>query len=94
MLVNKEGGVTASRDPFGKPHFLGVSSWKSQVMLVNKEGGGITHIGISMASVVWDFHGVGYLEFPSPFFLLPLMFVFDPSAGCCIVMTLMIVTDG
>ena len=27
--------------------------------------GGITHIGISMASVVWDFHGVGCLEFPS-----------------------------
>ena len=47
-----------------------------------------------MALVVWDFHGVGCLEFPSPSFLLLLIFVFDPTAGRCIVMALMIVTDG
>ena len=47
--------------------------------------------------------GVGCLGFPWRrllgisfpfFFLLLFLFVFDPSAGCCIVMTLMIVTDG
>ena len=40
--------------------------------------------GISMASVTWNL-------FP---FFLHLMFVLDPSAGCCVVMTSMIVTDG
>ena len=35
------------------------------MMLVNREGGGTTRIGISIASVVWDFHGVACLEFPS-----------------------------
>ena len=55
---------------------------------VRKDGGGGV-LQEMAGGYFWNFHGVGCLGFPSPSFLLLLIFVFDPTAGRC-----MIVTDG